>query len=56
MAVTDITPPSRFADARRRFIKYGFGSPVAATFSVFVFTLLAYNAWRFLDWAVLRAV
>jgi general L-amino acid transport system permease protein len=56
MAATDITPPSRFAETRKRFVKTGFGSPLAAITSVLVFTLLAYIAWNFLDWAAFRAV
>ena len=56
MAITDITPPGRFFEARKRFIKTGFGSPLAAIISVLVFTLLALIAWRFLDWGVFRAV
>ena len=56
MAITDITPPSRLGEARKRFIRTGFGSPVAAAISIVVFSLLAYILWTFLDWAVFRAV
>lgn len=56
MATTDITPPGRFADARKRFIRTGFGSPMASVISVLVFSLLAFIAWAFLDWSVFSAV
>lgn len=65
MAMTDITtssqvagmaPPSRFDVARARFLKHGFGSPLATLISVVVFATLALIAWSFLDWAVFRAV
>ena len=56
MAITDISPPSRFEVARKAFVKHGFGSPLAGIVSIVVFAILAYIAWVFLDWAVFRAV
>ncbi len=56
MAITDITPPSQFTEARKRFVRHGFGSPQASFISVLVFAVLAYIAWKFLGWAVFRAV
>ena len=56
MAMTDIAPPGRFEVSRKLFIKRGFGSPAASAISVVVFAILAWIAWQFLDWAVVRAV
>lgn len=56
MAVIDTFPPGRFSEARKRLTKNGFGSPLAAIISVLVFSLVALIVWKFLDWAVFRAV
>ena len=56
MAVTENIAPSRFGMWWTSFVKRGFGSPAATAISVAVFALLAYVAWRFLDWAVVNAV
>jgi len=51
-----VAPPSRLVLAKGRFLKYGFGSPVAIALSVVIFATLAWIAWSFLDWAVFKAV
>ena len=56
MATIEITPPSRFSVASKRFLKYGFGSPGAIVLSIVIFAILALIIWRFLDWAVFNAV
>lgn len=56
MAVTDISPPSRFDVARKRALRHGFGSPLAIALTVFVVAVLGLIAWSFLDWAVFQAV
>ena len=56
--VSDVmnSPPSRTRQAWARFVKHGFGSPLAAGISIFVFGVLGYLAWSFIEWGVLHAV
>lgn len=50
------TPPSATRLAWQRFVKHGFGSPLAALVSVVVFAVLTYIALGFVQWGVIHAV